>query len=158
MAVTNRVQELRWAMNNPSAEKRVLPTPTLNEIVNMIPKWPWRSRSINTIFNWVLEGLKIHIWCKFGDPSSKRDKLSQGQARFLLILIILTPNDLEGQGQSKPMYSDLDCFTIKKSGSVARSLLIMFLLLVFGDHLIKSIALTWMCSCQFFLLYAPFNM
>ena len=35
------------------------------------PKWPWRSRSINTIFNRVLEGPMIHIWCKFGDPRLK---------------------------------------------------------------------------------------
>ena len=36
------------------------------------PKWPWGSRSLNPIFNGVLEGPKLHIWCKFGDPSSKK--------------------------------------------------------------------------------------
>ena len=39
--------------------------------VVLTSKWPWRSRSIYTIFNRVLEGPMIHNWCKFGDPSSK---------------------------------------------------------------------------------------
>ena len=32
----------------------------------------------------------------------KRDELSGGQARFWPIWAVLTPNDLEGQGQSTP--------------------------------------------------------
>ena len=35
-------------------------------------KWLWRSRSISMIFEMTRKGLKMHIWCKFGDPSSKR--------------------------------------------------------------------------------------
>ena len=35
------------------------------------PKLPWRSKSINTIFNRVLEASQIHIWCKFGDHCTK---------------------------------------------------------------------------------------
>ena len=49
----------------------VVTSPFLADLDRFSPKWPWRSRSIITIFNRILEGPKIHIWCKFGDPSLK---------------------------------------------------------------------------------------
>ena len=33
------------------------------------PNWPWRSRSMTSIFNTSWEYLRMHIWCKFGDCS-----------------------------------------------------------------------------------------
>ena len=33
-------------------------------------KWPWRSRSMTSIFNNSRENSDMHIWCKFGDCSS----------------------------------------------------------------------------------------
>ena len=66
------------------------------------PKWPWRSRSISTIFNWGVKDPKIHIWCKFGDPSSKPRRVIARTSPFLSIWTVLAPNDLEGQGQSTP--------------------------------------------------------
>ena len=33
-------------------------------------KWPWRSRSMTSIFNTGQENPKMHIWCKFADYSS----------------------------------------------------------------------------------------
>ena len=68
----------------------------------LMPKWPWRSRSIYTIFSRILEGSKIHIWCKFGDPRLKTWWVILWTNPFLVDLIVLTPNDLEGQGQSTP--------------------------------------------------------
>ena len=46
-------------------------SPFFANLDQLVPKWPWKSRSINTIFNRALEGPIIHNWCKFGDPSSK---------------------------------------------------------------------------------------
>ena len=37
----------------------------------LTPKWSWGSRTINTIFNTLLEGPTIHIWYKFCDTSLK---------------------------------------------------------------------------------------
>ena len=34
------------------------------------PKWPWRSKSMNPIFNTNQEYPMRHIWCKIGDCSS----------------------------------------------------------------------------------------
>ena len=42
----------------------------LQKSVSLSPKWPWRSRSIDPIFNRVLEGPKIHILCENGDSRS----------------------------------------------------------------------------------------
>ena len=36
----------------------------------MMAKWPWRSRSMTSVFNNNRENPKMHIWCKFGDCSS----------------------------------------------------------------------------------------
>ena len=33
------------------------------------PKWPWRWRSTNSIFNTSWEYSRMHVWCKFGDSS-----------------------------------------------------------------------------------------
>ena len=33
-------------------------------------KWPWKSRSMTSIFNNIWENPRMHIWCKFGDSSS----------------------------------------------------------------------------------------
>ena len=48
----------------------------------LVPKWPWRSRSIYTIFNRVLEGPMIHNWCKFGDPSWKAWRVVAPESLF----------------------------------------------------------------------------
>ena len=44
---------------------------TLNAIswVEMA-KWPWKSRSMTSIFNTHWEYPMMHVWCKFGDSSS----------------------------------------------------------------------------------------
>ena len=42
----------------------------LQKSVSLSPKWPWRSRSIDPIFNRVLKGPKIHIPCENGDSRS----------------------------------------------------------------------------------------
>ena len=42
----------------------------LRKSVSLSPKWPWRSRSIDPIFNSVLKGPKIHILCENGDSRS----------------------------------------------------------------------------------------
>ena len=42
----------------------------LRKSVSLSPKWPWRSRSIDPIFNRVLKGPKIHIQCENGDSRS----------------------------------------------------------------------------------------
>ena len=42
----------------------------LRKSVSLSPKWPWRSRSIDPIFNRVLKGPKIHILCENGDSRS----------------------------------------------------------------------------------------
>ena len=34
------------------------------------PKWPWRSRSMTSIFNTSRGYPRMHVWCKFGDSSS----------------------------------------------------------------------------------------
>ena len=34
------------------------------------PKWPWRSKSMTSIFNISWEYPRMYVWCKFGDPSS----------------------------------------------------------------------------------------
>ena len=34
------------------------------------PKWPWRSRSMASIFSTNCEYPMMHLWCKFGDSSS----------------------------------------------------------------------------------------
>ena len=63
-----------WKVGDPSSKswRVIAPTsPFWADLDYFSPKWPWRSRSINTIFNRVLERPKIHIWYKFGDPSSK---------------------------------------------------------------------------------------
>ena len=41
----------------------------LRKLTRLSPKWPWRSRSINPIFNRALKGPKIHILCENGDSS-----------------------------------------------------------------------------------------
>ena len=33
------------------------------------PKWPWRSRSMTSMFNTSREYPRVHVWCKFGDSS-----------------------------------------------------------------------------------------
>ena len=33
------------------------------------PKWPWRSRSMTSIFNTSRVYPRMHVWCKFGDSS-----------------------------------------------------------------------------------------
>ena len=33
------------------------------------PKWPWRSRSMTSIFNTKQVYPRMHVWCKFGDSS-----------------------------------------------------------------------------------------
>ena len=41
----------------------------MRKLTRLSPKWPWRSRSIDPIFNSVREGPKKHIQCKFGNSS-----------------------------------------------------------------------------------------
>ena len=55
---SNPWQVITWTRSN------------LQKSVSLSPKWPWRSRSIDPIFNRVLEGPKIHILCENGDSRS----------------------------------------------------------------------------------------
>ena len=66
-------------------------SPFLVDFVSFDPKWPWRSRSINTIFSRALEGPVIHNWCKFGDASSKAWRVIMPKSLFFIIWRILTP-------------------------------------------------------------------
>ena len=62
------------------------------------PTWPWRSRSMTSIFNTNRENPRMHVWCKFGD------ELSCGQVEFPRILSQNGQNDLEGLGQWPPFF------------------------------------------------------
>ena len=83
--------------------------------LNIWRKWPWRSRSIDPIFNRVLKRLKIHILCENGDSrlnpwriimrtSSNLQKLSQFKSEPLISYsadkLDYTKN---GQGQWTPL-------------------------------------------------------
>ena len=57
----------------------------------LVPKWPWRSRSINTIFNKALEGPMIHDWCKFGDLRTKAWRVITRTSPFLADFDLFDP-------------------------------------------------------------------
>ena len=66
-------------------------------------KWPWRSRSMTSIFNINREYHRMHAWCKFGDSSPNLGRvISRRQAEFPTIPSQNGQNDLEGQGQWPP--------------------------------------------------------
>ena len=66
------------------------------------PKWPWRSRSMTSIFNTSWAYPRMRVWCKYGDFNPNLDELSHRQDEFPRILCQNGQNDLEGQGQWPP--------------------------------------------------------
>ena len=57
---------------------------TLNAVLWVeMAKWPWRSRSMPTIFNTSCKNPKMHIWCKFGDSSSNPSPYRADKLKFL---------------------------------------------------------------------------
>ena len=70
--------------------------------VNIWQKWPWRSRSIDPIFDRVLKGPQIHILCANGDSSSnpwrviacyklKFAKIGQFKSKMTLKVKVIDP-------------------------------------------------------------------
>ena len=76
--------------------------PNFLEFLDKWLKWPWRSRSMTSIFNTSREYPKMHVWCKFGDSSPNIWRVLCGQAEFPGILSQNGQNDLEGQSQWPP--------------------------------------------------------
>ena len=63
----------------------------LRKLVSLSPKWPWRSRSINPIFNRALKGPKIHILCEDGDSRSNPCRVMAQTSSNLWKLTRLSP-------------------------------------------------------------------
>ena len=58
----------------------------LSKFTPKVSKWPWSPRSVNLTFENNQAGHKVHIWCKYGDPSSKRWQVIGRTRQFYLNL------------------------------------------------------------------------
>ena len=65
-------------------------------------KWPWRSRSMTSIFNNSRENPKMHIWCKIGDSSSNPLQVITQTSQISKNSKSKWPIWLERQGQWPP--------------------------------------------------------